>query len=53
MAQALVLVDRAGFLVRLCGGAEGGKGGMQDRLVILDLSDQVDAGAGCLLEGFF
>jgi hypothetical protein len=53
VAQALVLVDRADASVRLGGGAHGGDSLVEDRLVVFDLSDQVDAGAGGLFEGFF
>jgi hypothetical protein len=53
VAQALVLVDRADASVRLGGGAHGGDSLVEDRLVVFDLSDQVDAGAGGFFEGFF
>ena len=53
VAQALVLVDRADLFARLGGDAQGGDGLVEGRLVVLDLSDQVDAGASGLFEGFF
>ena len=53
VAQALVFIDGAGFLARLGGGAQIGDGLMEGRLIVLDLSDQVDPSASGFFEGFF
>ena len=53
VAQALVFIDRAGLFARLGYGAQIRDCGVERRLVVLDLSDQVDTGASGLFEGFF
>src|SRR6516225_4298290 len=53
VAQALVFIDRAGLFARLGYGAQIRDCGVECRLVVLDLSDQVDTGASGLFEGFF